>query len=261
MSTSDILLREQRGAAAILTLNRVEKHNSLSGELLIAIAQAVRALDEDPSVRGIVIAGQDDFFSTGADLNEALAATELPKIISFLDNFRNANSVIESSRKPVIAAICGYCLTGGLELALACDLRFAGDNAQFGITSAKIGSVAGAGGTQRLARLIGSDHTKDLLFSARFIDAQRAYDIGLVTTVLPRNEVLDAAIERIEEYAKQAPLSVWLSKIAINIGQQLDLESSLVFEQLLTAAAFGTQDRKEGMSAFLEKRKAKFTGA
>jgi enoyl-CoA hydratase/carnithine racemase len=258
---SDLLLIEKRDAAAILILNRPEKRNSLSGELLRAIARTVRALDEDPAVRGIVITGSDEFFSTGADLNEALATTELPKIITFLNNFRDANAAIEASRKPVIAAIRGYCLTGGLELALACDLRIAGDNAQFGITSAKIGSVAGAGGTQRLARLIGPDHTKDLLFSTDFIDASRALEIGLVTQVLPRAEVVEAALKRVASYARQAPLSVWLSKVAVNIGQQLDLESSLVFEQLLTAAAFGTQDRKEGMSAFLEKRKPRFTGA
>ncbi|MGE3992584.1 enoyl-CoA hydratase/isomerase family protein [Pseudorhodoplanes sp.] len=260
MANPEVMLVEKRGAAAILTLNRPEKRNSLSGELLKAVARTVRELDADLSVRGIVIVGEGNIFSTGADLNEALETTELPNVIDFLNNFREANAAIESSRKPVIAAICGYCLTGGLELALACDLRIAGDNAQFAVTSAKIGSVAGAGGTQRLVRLIGADHAKDILFSAEFIDAQKALEIGLVTQVLPHANVLDAALARVNDYAKQAPLSIWLSKVAVNVGRNLDLESSLIFEQLLTAAAFGTNDRKEGMSSFLEKRSPKFTG-
>lgn len=258
---SNELLCERRGVAAILTLNRPESRNSLSGSLLRAIAAAVRELDRDPQVRGIAITGSDESFCAGADLNEALATTALPDILTFLDNFRDANAAIEASRKPVIAAVRGYCLTGGLELALACDLRIAGDNAKFGITSAKIGSVAGAGGTQRLPRLVGPAHAKDLLFSAELIDAQRAAEIGLVWKVLPRNEVLDAAVRRIDDYARQAPLSLWLSKVAVNVGMQVDLQSSLALEQLLTVAAFGTDDRKEGMSAFLEKRRAQFKGS
>jgi enoyl-CoA hydratase/carnithine racemase len=260
LNMSDILNIEHRGSSVVLTLNRPAKRNSLSAELLADIARTIRKLDDDATVRGVVITGSDAFFSTGADLNEALAAKSLPDTITFLNNFREANKAIEGCRKPVIAAVRGYCLTGGLELALACDLRIAGENAQFGVTSSKIGSVAGAGGTQRLPRLVGPAHAKDLLFSADFIGAQVALQIGLVSRVAPTGEVVDQAVARIEEYARQAPLSVWLNKIAVNIGMQLDLESSLMLEQLLTAAAFSTNDRQEGMNAFLEKRTAKFTG-
>jgi enoyl-CoA hydratase/carnithine racemase len=257
---SDILLREIRGPAAILTLNRPEKYNALSNELLQAIGDAVRELDHEDAVRGIVLTGADKYFSTGADLGSALAANSLPDTHAMLRYFDDCNRAIERSRKPVIAAINGYCLTGGLEVALACDIRVAGTGAKFGVTSSKIGSVAGAGGTQRLPRVVGKEWAKDLLFSADFIDAETALRIGLVSRVVAPEAVLDCALARIDAYAARAPLSVWYAKIAVNTGMQMDLEPALELERHLTASLFTTQDRSEGMSAFLEKREAEFKG-
>jgi enoyl-CoA hydratase/carnithine racemase len=174
--------------------------------------------------------------------------------------FDYCNSRIENARKPVIAAINGFCLTGGHEVALACDVRVAGETARFGITSSKIGSVAGAGGTQRLPRTIGMERAKDMLFSADFIDAETAERIGLISRVVAPDRVLDEALARVDAYAARAPLSVWYAKMAVNRGMQMALPPALEFERHLTASLFTTADRIEGISAFLEKRDANFKG-
>lgn len=257
---SDILLSERRGAAMVLTMNRHDKYNALSNELLTAIGDKVRELDGDDDCRAIILTGTDKFFSTGADLKSALEAKDLPSTHMMLSYFDHCNRAIERSRKPVIAAINGFCLTGGLEVALACDIRIAGSGAQFGVTSSKIGSVAGAGGTQRLPRVVGMEWAKDMLFSADFIDAETALRIGLVSRVVDPDKVMDEAVARAEAYAVRAPLSVWYAKMAVNSGMQMDLEPALEFERHLTASLFTTEDRSEGMSAFLEKRDAKFKG-
>ena len=257
---SNVLTVERIGAAAIVRLNRPEKQNALSAQLLDAIDETLREIDQDPTVRGVVITGNDKVFSTGGDLKEALTTDSLPAVRAWLDRFARANTRIESLTKPVIAAIEGFCLTGGLEIALCCDIRLAATNATFGITSSRIGTVAGAGGPQRLARLIGPSHTKEMLFGAEFIDAQKALAIGLVSEVLEPGQVVAAALSRIELYAQRAPLAVWYAKEAVNNGLQMDLQSALHYERQLTTQLFMTNDRKEGMAAFLEKRPAKFTG-
>jgi enoyl-CoA hydratase/carnithine racemase len=256
----DILLTEIRGPAAILTMNRPDKYNALSDDLLQAIGDKVRELDGDMAIRGIVLTGTDKYFSTGADLGSALKAQDLPSTHAMLSHFEHCNRAIERSRKPVIAAINGFCLTGGLEVALACDIRIAGSGSKFGVTSSKIGSVAGAGGTQRLPRAVGKEWAKDLLFSADFIDAETARDIGLISRIVEPGQVLDTALARVDAYALRAPLSVWYAKIAVNSGMEMDLEPALEFERHLTAGLFTTEDRSEGMSAFLEKRDADFKG-
>ena len=162
--------------------------------------------------------------------------------------------------RPVVAALNGYCLTGGLEVAMACDVRIAGQGSRFGITSAKIGSVAGAGGTQRLPRLVGEQWAKHLLFSCDFIDTDTALRIGLILEAMEPQAVLDRAVALVERYAEQAPLSVWYAKKAVNTGMQLAMADALKFERELTTVLWTTEDRIEGMSAFLEKRKAQFKG-
>ena len=143
---------------------------------------------------------------------------------------------------------------------MACDIRIAGTGATFAITSSKIGSVAGAGGTQRLPRVIGMEWAKEMLFSADFYDASTALRMGLVSEVVEPEQVVDRAVERIERYAERAPLSVWYAKKAVNVGMQMELSAALEFERLLTTNLFSTEDRIEGMTAFLEKRKADFKG-
>jgi enoyl-CoA hydratase/carnithine racemase len=257
---SELVLIERHDSSAIVRMNRAEKQNALSRELFEAIDTAFATLDEDPSVRGIVLTGSDKVFSTGGDLKEALAIRSVEDTRKWLDLFRRVNARIESIGKPVVAAIHGYCVTGGLEMALACDIRVAADNAQFGITSSRIGTVAGAGGTQRLVRLIGAEWTKELLFSGDFIDAHTALRIRLVSEVVPAQQVMARALERLASYARRAPLSIAYAKAAVNNGAEMPLEYALAFERQLTTTLFTTEDRKEGQKAFLEKRSPQFKG-
>lgn len=255
-----LVLSELRLPAAILTLNRPEKHNALNAALLQEFDAKLNELEINPEVRGVVITGNDKAFSAGADLGGALQANSPLDTHRLLRDFARVNSTIETMSKPVVAAINGYCLTGGLEVALACDFRIAGTGSTFGITSSKIGSVAGAGGTQRLPRLVGPQWAKEILFSGKFYDADFALRIGLIAEIVPPSKVLEAAVEKIKAYAANAPLSIWLAKMAVNTGTQMDLEPALEFERRLTSYLFTTADRTEGMSAMLEKRPPIFKG-
>ena len=257
---TELVLTEKSGTSAIIRMNRGEKQNALSRELFAAIDAALAALDADAAVRGIVITGNENVFSTGGDLKEALALHTVEDTRKWLELFRQVNERIESIGKPVIAAIHGYCVTGGLEMALACDIRVAATSAQFGITSSRIGTVAGAGGTQRLARLIGPEWAKELLFSGDFIDAQTALRIRLVSEVVAPERVIPRALERLESYARRAPLSVAYSKAAVNNGLNMPLEYALAYERQITTTLFTTADRTEGQAAFLEKRPPQFKG-
>lgn len=257
---TDLLKIDRQGPVAVVTLNRPDKQNALSTALLDELGAAVSALDAENDVRGIILTGNEKVFSTGGDLKEGLELDGIDSIRRWLDAFERANRAIESVGTPVIAAIEGYCLTGGLELALCCDIRISGDTAQFGITSSRIGTVAGAGATQRLARLIGPEWTKEILFSGNFIDAATAKDIRLVSEVVPAGQALASARGRIEGYAARAPLSVAYAKFAVNNGLQMDLQSALHYERQITTTMFLTEDKKEGMAAFLEKRPPVFKG-
>lgn len=257
---SNVLLVERKLPAVILTLNRPDKQNALDHATFDALERELAAIDADPAVRGVILTGNEKVFSTGGDLAQALQVNTIMETKLWLDRFARVNTKLETLTKPVIAVIQGFCLTGGLELALCCDIRLAAPTAKFGITSSRIGTVAGAGATQRLARLIGPAWTKELLFGAEFIDAEAARRIGIVSDVLPVDQVLAAALTRIDTYAKRAPLSVWYAKLAVNNGLQMDLQSGLNYERQLTTGLFATDDRKEGMAAFLEKRTADFKG-
>ena len=256
----DPLLVERRDALAVVTLNRPDKQNALSLDLLARLQAAVAALGEDAAVRAVILRGNERCFSTGMDLMDLAGVRAVAETQRALAVFRDANAAVERCPKPVIAAIAGWCLTGGLELALACDVRVAAETARFGITSARIGTVAGAGGTQRLPRLIGPGRAKELLFSAEPIDAAEALRIGLVNRVVPAGGEVDAAIELGRLYARRAPLGLWFAKTAVNVGMTMPLEAALAFEAGLTTQLFGTEDRAEGLRAFREKREADFHG-
>jgi enoyl-CoA hydratase/carnithine racemase len=255
-----VLLVDRRPPLARLTMNRPEKYNALSLELLQSIRSEVETLGADDAVRVIIVRGADKFFSTGMDLDDMAAITSVAESQRALGVFRETNAAIERCPKPVIAAISGWCLTGGLELALACDVRVASETARFGITSARIGSVAGAGGTQRLPRLIGMARAKDMLFSTEAIDAQEAWRIGLVNRVTPAGQEVVAAETMARVYAERAPLSLWFAKTAVNVGITMPLDAALAFEIGLTSQLWTTEDKTEGMRAFLEKRAPTFHG-
>jgi enoyl-CoA hydratase/carnithine racemase len=254
------LLVERRGSTALLTLNRPAKHNALGLDLLRRLRASLRELGADDGVRVVVVRGNERVFSTGMDLDDLADVTAVADTQRALAVFRDANAEIERCPKPVIAAIAGWCVTGGLELALACDVRIAADTARFGITSARIGTVAGAGGTQRLPRLVGPGHAKALLFSAEPIDAAEALRIGLVNRVVPAGQEVEAALEMAGVFARRAPLSLAYAKTAVNVGLTMPLEAALAFEIGLTTQLFTTEDRAEGLRAFRERREADFKG-
>jgi enoyl-CoA hydratase/carnithine racemase len=259
MSAEPVLV-ERRETSALVTLNRPEKHNALSFDLLGRLQTILRELGEDAGVRVVILRGNDRCFSTGMDLDDLAGVTGVADTQRALSIPRDANAAIERCPKPVIAAIAGWCLTGGLELALACDVRVAAENARFGITSARIGTVAGAGGTQRLPRLIGAGRAKEILFSAEPIDAAEALRIGLVNRVVPPGHEVEAALEMARLWARRAPLGLWFAKHAVNVGLTMPLEAALAFEIGLTTQLFTTEDRAEGLRAFQEKRDAHFRG-
>jgi enoyl-CoA hydratase/carnithine racemase len=249
-----------RGAARIIRINRPEKRNALTFEMMKGIAEAVESADEDPAVRSTVITGGDTMFSSGGDLREALDLRAPAEVRRALDSWQGMNGAIERAAKPVIAAIEGSCLTGGCELALACDVRIAGEGATFGITSSKIGTVPGAGGTQRLPRAVGMANALYLMLSADPVGASEAWRIGLVNVVVPAGQALSKALALAETFEQRAPMSLALIKRAVRDGLEANLSTGLELEHALVALAYSTDDRREGVAAFLEKRTPAFKG-
>lgn len=258
--TDDILLVERVPPGVVLKLNRPAARNALSSELLDRIRAALLEAEQDPEIRGVVLTGNDKVFSAGADLKGAMQQETPLDVGRWLDHFTDLNRTIERLSIPVIAAINGHCMTGALEVALACDIRYAGTGATFAITSSRIGTVAGAGGTQRLPRAVGVQRAKDILMSGEVFGAEDAKAFGIVLDVLEPDAVVAHALSRIAAYAERAPLSVWFAKKAVNVGMQMDLDAAIELEQSMVAHLYATEDRDEGITAFLEKREAKFKG-
>jgi enoyl-CoA hydratase/carnithine racemase len=251
---------EQVASAAVIRLERADRRNALSTELIAQVVGAIEEANEQEKVRGIVLCGAGKAFSAGADLNEALEVRDAHGALRYLNRLRRLTTAIEHATKPVVAAIHGPCITGGLEMALACDRRIATSDATFSISSARIGSVAGLGGTQRLPRLVGPSIANDLLMTGRIFDAEEALSLGVVDEVVEPGAAVEKACAWVEQIAESAPLSVWLAKIAVQVGSEISLDKALQLEGLLTALAFTTEDRAEGMTAILEKRKPNFNG-
>jgi enoyl-CoA hydratase/carnithine racemase len=258
--TYETILASQDGPARIVTLNRPDKRNAVSTQMMQEIIDELKAAEADESVRAVIITGGPTFFSAGADLNEALQVKSAAQGIEYFGRWHKLNTAIEELAKPVIAAIEGFCITGGLEFALACDLRVAGEGATFAVTSSRIGTVAGAGGTQRLPRIVGVAHALDILFSAEPIDVQEAHRIGLVNRLAAKGGALEAAKKLAAVYAQRAPMGLAFAKRAVHRGMQMDLASGIDLETFLVTTIYGTEDKQEGISAFLEKRTAQFKG-
>jgi enoyl-CoA hydratase/carnithine racemase len=256
----ETIMVAQDGPCCVITLNRPDKRNAVSMQMMEELRAALGQAEASGSVRGVVITGGTQFFAAGADLNEALKVKSAKQGMEYFNRWHQLNATIEELATPVIAAIEGFCITGGLELALACDLRVAAEGASFAITSARIGTVAGAGGTQRLPRLVGVAHALDMLFAADPVDAAHAYRIGLINRLTPKGGALAEAKRLVAVYAERAPLSLALVKRAVHRGMQMDLASAIEFETFLVTTIYGTEDKQEGISAFLEKRPARFKG-
>jgi enoyl-CoA hydratase len=241
-----------------IKLNRPQRMNALSNEFLRELNLLIDDIKKDDEVRVLIITGDEKVFAVGADINE-LAGVITPKDAHLIE----ANSILnklENLEKPVIAAVSGPALGGGCELALACDIRIASENAIFGQPEIKIGVIPGGGGTQRLSRLIGLGKAKELLYTGDSIDAQEAYRIGLVNKLVPVESLMDEAKKMALKLLRQPGFALKMMKMVVNDGINMDLRSALAYEARCFEILFSTEDQKEGMRAFMEKRKPLFEG-
>jgi len=259
--TYETIIYEQNQGVAVVTLNRPERMNALSFRLKEEVHAVLDEIERDDEVRVVILTGGVKAFSSGADIKER-AGVQLTQaqFYSFQRKSQSFYTRIEDFEKPVIAAVSGVAVGGGLELALVCDLRIASETARFGLPEVRIGVMPAAGGTQRLPRLIGSAHAKKLIFTGEFIDVHEAYRIGLVNEVVPVDELMDRAVRLARKIAGHPPLSLKYAKRAVNAGIQLDLASGLDYEAQCVSVLYTSEDRQEGMTAFREKRKPVFTG-
>ncbi len=253
------LIYEKKENTGLLTINRPEKMNVISQELTAELSLLLDEIENDAELRVIVITGAGDkAFMAGADINELVDRdARLGRRVS--RKRQEIFSRIENLHVPVIAAVNGYALGAGLELALACSIRICSEMAQFGAPEVKLGIIPGDGGTQRLPRLVGQGRAMEMIITGDFIDAQEAYRIGLVNKVIPPEKLEEEAMELAKKIASRPPLAVRYAKEAVNRSQK-DSASGFALESYLHALSCTTEDKKEGVSAFLEKRKGKFKG-
>ncbi|MBW1697173.1 MAG: enoyl-CoA hydratase/isomerase family protein [Deltaproteobacteria bacterium] len=243
----------------ILTINRPDVRNALSPQTFMEIRDAIRICRFDKDIRVVVITGAGGkAFASGADIRSLKERETLEVLKSEAQDALNA---IENLDKPVIAAIDGYALGGGCELAMACDIRIATRRSKLGQPEVNLGIIPGLGGTQRLQRLVGLGKAKELIFTGEIISAEQAESIGLINRVVSEpQDLMPAVKEMAQKIISKAPVAVSLAKAALNVGANVDIHSGLVFERHAQAIAFSTDDRIEGTSAFLEKRKPNFKG-
>jgi len=259
MAWNNILV-EKENSIAVLTINRPKVLNALNAETLEEIGQAIEELGADAGTRVIILTGAGDrAFVAGADIAFMSTLTPL-EAREFAKKGQAVLSRIENVSKPVIAAINGFALGGGCELAMACDIRVASEKAKVGQPEVNLGLLAGFGGTQRLTRLVNPGWAKEILFTADVYDAQTAKSIGLVNHVVPAEQLMDFCRDMAGRIAQRGPLGVRFSKEAVNEGQNMDLEKALAHEADLFGLIFSTEDHNEGIGAFLGKRKAEFKG-
>ena len=242
---------------AILTINRPKALNALNSETLAELDDCLTLLEKNKDVKVVILTGSGEkSFVAGADISEMVNATpDEGRAMALLA--KEAFGRLEKMPQVTIAAVNGYALGGGCEISMACDIRVASENARFGQPECGLGILPGFGGTQRLARLVGKGIAKELIFTCDQIDAQDAYRIGLVNHVVPQAELLDYCKAMAGRIMKNGPFAVTLAKQAINTGMDTDLDSGLTLEANLFGLSFSTEDKKEGMTAFLEKRKEK----
>ncbi|KAG6886297.1 hypothetical protein C0993_006707 [Termitomyces sp. T159_Od127] len=253
-----ILVSRPEPAVALVTLNRPKALNALSSPLFLELNQAFREADGDPSVSAIVLTGSEKAFAAGADIKEM-------KDLEFADAYKNRFlenwAEMTRIRKPIIAAVSGYALGGGCELALMCDIILASPTAKFGQPEINLGTIPGGGGSQRLARIIGKSRTMEMVLTGRMISAQEASEWGLVSRVVKEGEgeVVKEAISVGKEIASKSQVAVQAGKEVCNAAYELTLAEGLRFERRIFHSLFATKDQKEGMGAFAEKRKPNFT--
>jgi len=255
--TYHYILVERDEAVGIVTLNRPKELNALSTAVVAEVADALSAFDRDESVRCMVITGAGEkAFAAGADIKEMSDKSPIEMLLGGFEAWERLRRL----RKPLIAAVGGYALGGGCELAMHCDLIVASENARFGQPEINLGIIPGAGGTQRLARTLGKFVTMEMVLTGRQFTAQEMAERGLVNRVVPRGEHLSEALKLAKELAAKAPIAVRLAKEAVQAAFETSLEEGLEHERKNFFLLFATQDMREGMQAFIEKRPANFQG-
>ncbi|KAJ3153090.1 putative enoyl-CoA hydratase, mitochondrial [Geranomyces michiganensis] len=247
---------ETKGRVAILTLNRPKALNALCTPLMTELNAALRTFDADPNIGAMVVTGSEKAFAAGADIKEM-------STLNFVDNFKN-NFIedwtgVTKIRKPIVAAVNGFALGGGCELAMMCDIIYAGDRAKFGQPEIKLGIIPGAGGTQRFTQAVGKAKAMHMVLTGDMMTATEAETAGLVAKVYPAAELLERAIQNAEIIAGYSLPSVLMAKELVDASFEMPLAQGLLFERRLFHSLFATKDQKEGMSAFASKRKAEFT--
>ena len=258
--TDDALVlteRDEGRRVALVRFNRPKQLNALNGAVMDALCSSLEALDADDAIRCIVVTGDERAFAAGADIAEMASASPIEML--------RANRIAQWDRvrrigKPVIAAVNGWCLGGGCELAMALDLIVAGEGARFGQPEINLGVIPGAGGTQRLTRAIGKSRAMEMILTGEPIDAREAHRLGLVARVVPSELVVEDAMTLAATIATKSPLALRLAKEAVNAAYEMSLTDALAHERRLFYLLFASEDQKEGMSAFLEKRDPHFTG-
>lgn len=257
MSDYQHILTEIRGRVGLVTLNRPESYNALNLQLLEELMRALEDFDNLDDVRAMVITGNQKAFAAGADITHMVNATEDEiRSSSFISTFTKLVKI----KKPVIAAVAGFCLGGGLELAMSCDLITSAENSKFGQPEINLGIIPGAGGTQRLTRAVGKVIAMEMILTNRTLSAQEALEYGLINHIYPTDEHLSLTIDLAQKIADQAPLAILAAKQAVNQAFESHLKNGLDQERDIFYGLFSSQDQKEGMSAFLGKRDPKWTG-
>ncbi|HUO12543.1 MAG TPA: enoyl-CoA hydratase [Caulobacteraceae bacterium] len=254
----ETLIVEDHEAVRLIRLNRPDALNALNGQLMDELTAVLDAGEADDGVRAFVITGSDRAFAAGADIKE-MAPKSYADV--FKEDFITRNwERVARCRKPVIAAVAGYALGGGCELAMMCDFIIAADNARFGQPEINLGVMPGAGGTQRLTRFVGKSKAMDMILTARMMDAAEAERSGLVSRVVPLAELVPNALETAKKIAALSPLAVMMAKETVNAAYETPLSEGVKLERRLFHSLFAFEDQKEGMAAFAEKRPAKFEG-
>ena len=255
--TAPLVLVERQEPIAIVRLNRPEVLNALSNSLVSAIADTLEALAADPAIRCVVLAGGEKAFSAGADISEFVDATAvdiaLGERFTYWERLRRVTV-------PIVAAVDGYAMGGGCELVMACDIAIASETAVFGLPETSIGVIPGAGGTQRAIGILGKSLAMEMILSGRRLKAEEAAAHGLVSKVVPREELLGEALRIAGEIAKRSPVAIRLARDAVNAALETGLSAGMDIERRAIAIAFSSEDAKEGFAAFLEKRKPEFRG-
>ena len=252
----ETIIAETRGKVGLITLNRPKALNALNSQVLSELVAALGAFDADPGIGAIVVTGSEKAFAAGADIKEMQHKTYVD---AFLEDFFSGWDNVGRVRKPLIAAVAGYALGGGCELAMMCDFIIAADNARFGQPEITLGVMPGMGGSQRLTRAVGKSKAMDLCLTGRMMDAAEAERAGLVSRIVPPGELLGEALAAAAKIADFSLPSVMMAKEAVNRAFETTLAEGLRFEKRLFHSMFALDDQKEGMTAFVEKRKANFT--